>query len=465
MPESIFFLQNTKRLTKFRRLLNQKGAKVLKPYFFNTLLSLRLKLGLIIKSSFIIGIFLALFSWYLTIPPAFVINHQIVKYNDPIIIKAANFKANKPKRLNVMFDDRLFEEQAFPKGSKEYQLWYFMLKDQINLSDITKTGKHQIRVGFPGDNLSEAFAIELKKQIPQFLILNPKLRNDSIMKIQADNNDANIKTDLHIQFDSILFPKGGIPVDSKSGQQWHCNLKNLRLTKEMKKNGKHIIRFRFSDGDFSKDHTIYFQTKIAKKYYLRRQPIKFSDIVFSKLKGKPKNYINNDYLNNENGTITDRGTGLMWQKGGSNYEMYFSEAKKYLIGLNNDRFGGYSDWRLPTIEELASLLEEYTNFSDKKLTSKNSNDEDINESERLKMVQEAFRKGFKLAIRERSTPGVALYINPIFSKKQNHIWSMDTQPSGRPIYVNFNRGLINESYFFDNSCYVRAVRSISISDE
>jgi len=460
----------------------------LKPFLFITLLSLKSRLGLIIKSSFTIGIILALFSWYLTIPPAFVINHQVVKYNDPIIIKAANFKANKPKCLNVMFDDRLFEEQAFPKGSKEYQIWHFMLKDQINLSDITKTGKHQIKVGFPGDNLSEAFAIELKKQIPQFLILNPKLSNDSIMKIQADNDDANIKTDLHIQFDSLLFPKGGIPVNSKFMQQWHCNLKNMRLTKEMKKNGIHKIRFRFSDGDFSKEHTIYFQTKIGKKYYLRSQPITFSDKAFLKLKGKPKNYIKNDYLNNENGTITDRSTGLMWQQAGSNFEMFFSEAKKYLLGLNKDRFGGYSDWRLPTIDELSSLIEKYSNFGDNKLTyekrlkiltstnSKNvSINESINESERLKRVQEAFKKGSERAVRERASTE-ALYINPIFNKKQNHIWSMDTQPSGGPIIANFTTGLINLSFskivkseyhlkMRYSSCYFRAVRSISVSDE
>jgi hypothetical protein len=58
------------------------------------------------------------------------------------------------------------------------------------------------------------------------------------------------------------------------------------------------------------------------------------------------------YQNNSNGTITDTVTGLMWQQvdGG---EMTFDNATTYASNLV---LGGYSDWRMPSILELNSLL-------------------------------------------------------------------------------------------------------------
>ena len=58
------------------------------------------------------------------------------------------------------------------------------------------------------------------------------------------------------------------------------------------------------------------------------------------------------FINNSNGTITDTVTGLMWQQvdGG---EMTFDKATTYASNLV---LGGYSDWRMPSILELNSLL-------------------------------------------------------------------------------------------------------------
>jgi len=66
----------------------------------------------------------------------------------------------------------------------------------------------------------------------------------------------------------------------------------------------------------------------------------------------------NDFIDNNNGTVTDRVTGLMWQKSGSQRSVDRNGANRYLNKLNKDQFAGYSDWRLPTIEEIASLLEQ-----------------------------------------------------------------------------------------------------------
>ena len=82
-------------------------------------------------------------------------------------------------------------------------------------------------------------------------------------------------------------------------------------------------------------------------------------------KSNPEGNFPNDLMDNGNGTITDKVTSLMWQKGGSPSDMKFDSAVKYVEELNSSRFGGYGDWRLPTIEELCSLMEGTPNNSEK----------------------------------------------------------------------------------------------------
>ncbi len=58
------------------------------------------------------------------------------------------------------------------------------------------------------------------------------------------------------------------------------------------------------------------------------------------------------YRDNGDGTVTDSNTGLMWQKD-HGAKMTFGEA---VSGAASCRTGGYTDWRLPTIKELYSLI-------------------------------------------------------------------------------------------------------------
>ena len=58
------------------------------------------------------------------------------------------------------------------------------------------------------------------------------------------------------------------------------------------------------------------------------------------------------YKDNEDGTISDLVTGLMWQKDPGKKKT-FKEAVK---GASSCKTGGYRDWRLPTIKELYSLI-------------------------------------------------------------------------------------------------------------
>ncbi|WP_199269597.1 DUF1566 domain-containing protein [Formosa sp. L2A11] len=71
--------------------------------------------------------------------------------------------------------------------------------------------------------------------------------------------------------------------------------------------------------------------------------------------GQDATYTGNQpsYTDNGNGTITDNITGLMWEKDMGEkmtYEASFSKSEK-------SNLGGYSDWRVPTIKELYSLIQ------------------------------------------------------------------------------------------------------------
>jgi hypothetical protein len=65
------------------------------------------------------------------------------------------------------------------------------------------------------------------------------------------------------------------------------------------------------------------------------------------------------FVDNSDGTVTDRKTQLMWMQNDS-YNVFkrflvFSAAKKFLAKMNEESFAGHSDWRLPSKDEAHSL--------------------------------------------------------------------------------------------------------------
>lgn len=129
---------------------------------------------------------------------------------------------------------------------------------------------------------------------------------------------------------------------------------------------------------------------------------------------RPRLYIENDF-EAQVGAIFDRVTGLTWHQAGFPKMMTYQEAQQYISQLNQERFAGYDDWRLPTVDELVSLLE----------PGKQSN---------------------------------GLYLNSIFDSTREGCWSADTVSSGAAWYVHFGNGNV---YYRSVSitAYVRAMRS------
>jgi len=133
-------------------------------------------------------------------------------------------------------------------------------------------------------------------------------------------------------------------------------------------------------------------TKPYAKLSLRKEPKKMlsENTVRAMLKKhdfydrewNPNGLFDNDFVDNGDGTVTDRATGLMWQRAGSPRALTIKRATRYIVSLNYKRFLGYSDWRMPTIEELASLI--------------------------------------------RGNVGKGLHINPLFTTKQSRCWSPDS---------------------------------------
>lgn len=121
---------------------------------------------------------------------------------------------------------------------------------------------------------------------------------------------------------------------------------------------------------------------------------------------------------NGNKVVIDNATGLIWHQSGSSKRMTYNNAKKWVYELNNSGYAGYSDWRLPTVEEAASLLESRVNKNNR-----------------------------------------GLYIDPIFDQNQLYIWTGDSYDTKAAWNVDFYYFGCVRCYYFHSNFFVRPVRS------
>jgi hypothetical protein len=74
--------------------------------------------------------------------------------------------------------------------------------------------------------------------------------------------------------------------------------------------------------------------------------------------GQDASYTGNapSYTDNGDGTITDNVTGLIWQQDPGE-KLDWETAVNGLDAFNEEALGGYTDWRIPTMKELYSLVD------------------------------------------------------------------------------------------------------------
>jgi len=113
-------------------------------------------------------------------------------------------------------------------------------------------------------------------------------------------------------------------------------------------------------------------------------------------------------------SVLDRATGLTWQQSGSSERMTLKDTAEYIKQLNDEKYGGHSDWRLPTLAEAMSLMQ--------------------------------------------SQPGEnGLYIDPVFDEKQAWIRTAEKKSASAAWVVGFYYGGCDGN-FGNYGYYVRAVR-------
>lgn len=93
----------------------------------------------------------------------------------------------------------------------------------------------------------------------------------------------------------------------------------------------------------------------------RSEPLKVSKTNASEIFGtdplmRPLKNIPNRFSGLGDASVLDEKTGLVWQKGGTRFPVNRLQADAYIAELNRTKWGGIESWRLPTIDELLSIV-------------------------------------------------------------------------------------------------------------
>jgi hypothetical protein len=122
--------------------------------------------------------------------------------------------------------------------------------------------------------------------------------------------------------------------------------------------GERIIDSQYASSTMYVDEQLLFGVNFADgriKGYGLKMPFGPGDKTFfvTYVRGNKKYGINN-FNDNGDRTISDKATGLMWMQNDNQKGLLWQEALNY---AENYEFAGYSDWRLPNVKELQSVVD------------------------------------------------------------------------------------------------------------
>jgi serine/threonine-protein kinase len=115
---------------------------------------------------------------------------------------------------------------------------------------------------------------------------------------------------------------------------------------------------------------------------------------------RPRQYAANRFHALDGQRVLDQSTGLTWQQAGSPYPLTWKQAKAYIRNLNCVQSDGFSAWRLPTVDELMSIV-------------------------------------------TRPSQGLDLCMEPVFDSSQKWLWSADKRSFTSAWYLSMDLGFIS----------------------
>jgi serine/threonine-protein kinase len=125
---------------------------------------------------------------------------------------------------------------------------------------------------------------------------------------------------------------------------------------------------------------------------------------------RPLNYTVNRWKNRGAHAIEDLSTGLLWQSDGTPYPVNWHDAAAAVARLNTSGFAGRTRWRLPTVDELLTLLAPVPKGTD-------------------------------------------YCLEPVFPRGQRRLWSCDRRAFTTAWYVSLDGGFVN---WHDMACRLHA---------